>query len=49
MRKHFPDDDPENIRTDREDIKTSTYGMLAFFGMITAAFLVALLLVHLLR
>lgn len=49
VRKHFPDDDSEKSRTDREDIKTSTNGMLAFFGIITAAFLVALLLVHLLR
>jgi len=49
VRKHFPDDDSEKIRTDREDIKTSTNGMLAFFGIIAAAFLVALLLVLLLR
>lgn len=49
VRKHFPDDDPEKIRTDREDIKTSTNGLLAFFGFVTAAFVIAFLLVLLLR
>lgn len=49
VRKHFPIEDPEKDRQLREDVKTSTHGLLIFSGFITAAFLVAFLLVLLLR